>query len=151
MLVYLRDGFAQIIAHAVTLTYKLQVKRSLSPSHSTLTPGLPVPVLTLNRQASGRVATKVSIFKSLVWLAGMPMDFCENNWKSTCACHPTENEHKKRQKVQKEKDEIGENRENGKRVGGEQVGPKITEKNKNRHPWRKRESNPQSAPLRQMP
>ena len=51
---------------------------------------------------------------------------------------------KKRQKVQKEKDEIGENREyqhtlstneqlgkkteNGKRIGGERIGPKITEK-----------------------
>ena len=34
----------------------------------------------------------------------------------------TENEHKKRQKVQKEKDEIGENRE--------RIGPKITEKNR---------------------
>ena len=30
-----------------------------------------------------------------------------------CMCRLTENEHKKRQKVQKEKDEIGENRENG--------------------------------------
>ena len=40
---------------------------------------------------------------------GMPPDFCENNWKSMCACRLTENEHKKRQKVQKEKDEIGEN------------------------------------------
>ena len=44
----------------------------------------------------------------------MPLDFCENNWKSMCACRLTENEYKKRQKVQKEKDEIGENRENGK-------------------------------------
>ena len=31
--------------------------------------------------------------------------------KSTCACRLTENEHKKRQKVLKEKDETGENRE----------------------------------------
>ena len=45
-----------------------------------------------------------------------------------CACRLTENEHKKRQKVQKEKDEIGENRENGKRIGGEWIGPKITGK-----------------------
>ena len=44
-------------------------------------------------------------------LPGMPLDFCENNWKSTCACRLTENEPKKRQKVEKEKDEIGENRE----------------------------------------
>ena len=48
-----------------------------------------------------------------------------------CACHLTENEHKKRQKVQKEKDEIGENRENGKQIGRERIGPKITE---NWHP-----------------
>ena len=41
----------------------------------------------------------------------MPLDFCENNWKSMCVCRLTENEHKKRQKGQKEKDEIGENRE----------------------------------------
>ena len=41
----------------------------------------------------------------------MPLDFCENNRKSMCASRLTENEHKKRQKVQKEKDEIGENRE----------------------------------------
>ena len=34
-----------------------------------------------------------------------------------------ENEHKNRQKVQKEKDEIGENRE--------RIGPKITEKTEN--------------------
>ena len=75
----------------------------------------------------------------------MPLDFCENNWKSTCACRLTENKHKKKQKVQKEKDEIGENREylhtlstnetvggkSGKRIGGEQIGPKITEKMEN--------------------
>ena len=48
----------------------------------------------------------IQLFKT-----GMPLDFCENNWKSTCVCRLTENEHKKRQKVQKEKDEIGENRE----------------------------------------
>ena len=54
----------------------------------------------------------------------MPLDFCENNWKSLCACRLTENEHKKRQKVQKEKDEIGE-----------RTRPKITEKTENRHPW----------------
>ena len=39
------------------------------------------------------------------------------------ACRLTENEHKKRQKVQKEKDEIGENRE--------RIGPKITENTEN--------------------
>ena len=50
----------------------------------------------------------------------MPLDFCENNWKSTCACRFTENEDKKRQKVQKEKDEIGE-----------RIGPKVMEKREN--------------------
>ena len=54
---------------------------------------------------------------------GMPLDFSKNNWKSMCACRLTENEHKKRQKVQKEKDEIGEKKRRKKR--------KITE---NRHP-----------------
>ena len=57
----------------------------------------------------------------MLLFSGMPLDFYENNWKSMCACRLTENEHKKRQKVQKEKDEIGENRE--------QIRPKITEKN----------------------
>ena len=68
MLVYLRDGSAKTILRAATLRYKLQIKRSTSPSHSILTPGRPVPVLTLKRQAPGRVATGVSIFESLVWL-----------------------------------------------------------------------------------
>ena len=40
----------------------------------------------------------------------------------------------RRDKVQKEKDETGENRENGKRIGSERIGPKITEKTENRHP-----------------
>ena len=65
---YLRDGSAQTILSAATLRYKLQIKRSTSPSHSILTPGRPVPVLTLSRQAPDRVATGVPIFKSLVWL-----------------------------------------------------------------------------------
>ena len=42
---------------------------STSPSHSILTPGRPVPALTLSCQAPGRVATGVPIFKSLVWLS----------------------------------------------------------------------------------
>ena len=37
-------------------------------SHLTQSPGQPVPALTLYRQAPGRVATGVSILKSLVWL-----------------------------------------------------------------------------------
>ena len=46
-LVYLRDGSAQTILRAATLRQKLQIKLSTSPSHSILTPGPPVPVLTL--------------------------------------------------------------------------------------------------------
>ena len=47
MLVYLRDGSAQIILRAATLRQKLQIKLSTSPSPSILTPGRPVPALTL--------------------------------------------------------------------------------------------------------
>ena len=47
MLIYLRDGSAQIIARAATLRQKLQIKLSTSPSQSILTPGGPVPALTL--------------------------------------------------------------------------------------------------------
>ena len=63
---YLRDGSAQTILRAATLRYKLQIQRSTSTSHSILTPGRLVPALTLQRQAPGRVATGVSMFKSLV-------------------------------------------------------------------------------------
>ena len=68
MLVYLRDGSAQTILRATTLRQKLQIKLSTSPSHSILTPGRPVPALTQQCQACGRVATGVPIFKSLVFL-----------------------------------------------------------------------------------
>ena len=47
---------------------KLEIKLSTSPSHIILTPGRPAPVLTLERQAPGRVATGVPMFKSLVRL-----------------------------------------------------------------------------------
>ena len=47
MRVYLRDGSAHTILRAATLRQKLQIKLSISPSHSILTPGRPVPVLTL--------------------------------------------------------------------------------------------------------
>ena len=47
---------------------KLQIKLSIPPCHSILTPGQPVPALSLWRQAPGTVATGVPIFKSLVWL-----------------------------------------------------------------------------------
>ena len=66
MLVYLGDGSAQISVRAATLRQKLQIKLSTSPSRSILTPGQPVPALTLYRQAPGRVVTGEPIFKSLV-------------------------------------------------------------------------------------
>ena len=47
MLVYLKDGSAQAILRAATLRQKLQIQLSTSPSHSILTPGRPVPALTL--------------------------------------------------------------------------------------------------------
>ena len=47
MRVYLRDGSAQTIVRAATLRQKLQIQLSTSPSHSILTPGRPVPALTL--------------------------------------------------------------------------------------------------------
>ena len=47
---------------------EMQIQLSISPSHSILTPGQPVPALTLQRQAPGRVASGVPMFKSLVWL-----------------------------------------------------------------------------------
>ena len=68
MRVYFRDGSAQTTLRAATPRSKMQIKRSISPSHSILTPGQPLPALTLERQAPGRVATGVPIFKSLVRL-----------------------------------------------------------------------------------
>ena len=61
MRVYLRDGSAQTILRAATLRQKLQIQLSISPSHSILTPGQPIPALTLKCQAPGRVATGVPI------------------------------------------------------------------------------------------
>ena len=52
---------------AATLRQKLQTKLSVSPSHTILTPGRPVPALTLFRQAPGRVTTGVEFFKSMVY------------------------------------------------------------------------------------
>ena len=57
MLLYLRDRSALTIVRAATLRQKLRIKLSTSPSHNILTPDRPVPVLTLYRQAPGRVAT----------------------------------------------------------------------------------------------
>ena len=45
--VYLRDGSAPTILRAATLRWKLQIQLSISPSHRILTPGQPVPALTL--------------------------------------------------------------------------------------------------------
>ena len=46
-LVYLRDGSARTVLRADTLRQKLQIQLSTSPSRSILTPGRPVPALTL--------------------------------------------------------------------------------------------------------
>ena len=64
---YLRDGSAQTILCAATLRYKFQIKLSVSPSHSILTPGQSFPALTLC-QVPGKVATGVPFLKSLIWL-----------------------------------------------------------------------------------
>ena len=65
---YLTDGSAQASLHAATLRQQLQIKLFTSSTHSLPTPGLPVPALTLEHQAPGRVATAVPILKSLAWL-----------------------------------------------------------------------------------
>ena len=57
---------AQTIVCAATLTQKLLIILYISPSHSILTSGQPVPALTLQRQAPGRVATGVPVFTLLV-------------------------------------------------------------------------------------
>ena len=59
-------GSAQTTLRAATLRQKLQIKLSASPGHGILTPSQPVPALTLERQAPGRVASGTPIFKSLV-------------------------------------------------------------------------------------
>ena len=68
MLVNLRDGSSQTIVRSATLRQKLQIKLSISPSHSTLTLSQPVTALTLQAQAPGRVTTGVPILKSLAGL-----------------------------------------------------------------------------------
>ena len=50
----------------IIIIIKLQIKLTTSPSHSILTPGQPVPALTVQCQAPGRIATGVPVFKSLV-------------------------------------------------------------------------------------
>ena len=52
---------------AAVLRLKLQIKLSISPSHSVLTPGQPVPALTLSCQASSKIAPGIMpVFKPLV-------------------------------------------------------------------------------------
>ena len=46
MLKNLRDGSAQTAVRAATLRQELQIRLAVSPSHGTLTPGQPVPMLT---------------------------------------------------------------------------------------------------------
>ena len=50
MLVHLRDGSTQKIIHAATLRQNLQIKPSISPSHSTQKQVQPIPALTLQRR-----------------------------------------------------------------------------------------------------
>ena len=57
-MMYLRDESAQTNVRAATLRHLV----------TALTPGHPVPALIPYRQAPGRVATGVSILKSLAWL-----------------------------------------------------------------------------------
>ena len=49
-----------------TLGQKPQIKLTVSPSHSILTPGQPAPALILRCQIPGRIATSILIFKLLV-------------------------------------------------------------------------------------
>ena len=68
VLVYLRDGSAKTIVYAAAPRQKLQIKLSTSPKHSILISGQLVPVLSLQCQAPGKTATRVSSFKSLWYL-----------------------------------------------------------------------------------
>ena len=61
MIVYLRDASAQTVVCAATLRWKLQIKLSVSPHHSILTPGKPVSALILYRQATGRAAPEIPV------------------------------------------------------------------------------------------
>ena len=68
MLVYLRNESAETVVRAATLKCRLQIKLAGSPRHSILTPGQPVLVPAVSRQASGRVASRKPISKCLVRL-----------------------------------------------------------------------------------
>ena len=93
---------------------------------------------TSSSRSSATWASSSDTTYTHVYTSVMPLDFCENNWKSMCACRLTENEHKKRQKVQKEKDKT-EKTENGEtdqrrtdRAKNNRKKRKIME---NWHPW----------------
>ena len=62
------DLLRQVYVLHATPRSKMQIKLSTLSSHSILTLGQLVPVLTLWYQAPGRVATGVPVLKSLVWL-----------------------------------------------------------------------------------
>ena len=64
MPVCLWDRSAQAGVCAVTLRQNLQIKLSVSPSHSILTPRQPMPALSLQRQAPGRVGLLVGCLTS---------------------------------------------------------------------------------------
>ena len=74
MMVYLLGRSSQTIVLAATPKGNLQIKLSVSPSQCMLTPGRPVPGMTLHRQAPGRVATRVSVFQSLVGPGKIPRE-----------------------------------------------------------------------------
>ena len=67
MLVYLKDGSAQAVMCAANghTSCRPNLLSHLARVYI-LTPGLPVPALTLSRQAPGKVAIGAPIFESLV-------------------------------------------------------------------------------------
>ena len=66
MLLYLQDGPAQTTVRDATLGQTLQTKPTIPPTHRALTHSQPALAMTLQRQALGRVTTRVRIFTSLV-------------------------------------------------------------------------------------
>ena len=58
-LVYLRDGPAETVVRVATLRQKLQIKLTISPSHSVLVPAQLVTALTVY-EAPGRVAADMT-------------------------------------------------------------------------------------------
>ena len=66
--IYLGTQKKKTTEQAAMLTWKLPTKLASSSSHSMLTQGQPVLVLTLQCEVSGSVAARVPVYKSLVWL-----------------------------------------------------------------------------------